>query len=82
MNRSLSISGLTVAAVVEAATVVDTAGNVVDTSEFFGTPGESEAVDEAADETEESAGETEEATEQAADEAAEDSHAESAAEDK
>ena len=31
--------GLTVAAVVEAATVVDTAGNVVDTSEFFGTPG-------------------------------------------
>ena len=28
--------GLTVAAVVEAATVTDTAGNVIDTSEFFG----------------------------------------------
>nr|WP_293309194.1 trigger factor [Mycolicibacterium sp.] len=37
--------GLTVAAVVEAATVTDTDGNVVDTSEFFGTP---KAVDEAA----------------------------------
>ncbi len=32
--------GLTVAAVVEAATVTDTAGNVVDTSEFFGAPGD------------------------------------------
>ena len=31
--------GLTVAAVVEAATVTDSDGNVVDTSEFFGTPG-------------------------------------------
>ena len=39
--------GLTVAAVVEAATVTDTDGNVIDTSEFFGTPG---AADEAADE--------------------------------
>lgn len=38
--------GLTVAAVVEAATVTDTDGNVIDTSEFFGTP---EAADEAAD---------------------------------
>ncbi len=38
--------GLTVAAVVEKATVTDTAGNVVDTSEFFGTPA---AVEAAAD---------------------------------
>jgi trigger factor len=30
--------GLAVAAVVEAATVTDTDGNVVDTSEFFGPP--------------------------------------------
>lgn len=47
--------GLTVAAVVEAATVTDTIGNVIDTSEFFGTgepaaPAEA-ATDEAADET-------------------------------
>lgn len=32
--------GLTVAAVVEAATVTDSAGKVVDTSEFFGAPGD------------------------------------------
>ena len=41
--------GLTVAAVVEAATVTDTDGNVIDTSEFFGTP---KAADEAAAEAE------------------------------
>ena len=35
--------GLTVAAVVEAATVTDTDGNVVDTTEFFGTPEEETA---------------------------------------
>ena len=34
--------GLTVAAVVEAATVTDSAGNVVDTSEFFGAPASEE----------------------------------------
>src|SRR5262249_20192229 len=48
---------LTVAAVVEAATVTDTDGNVIDTSEFFGrrtTPKASEADDaEAAAEAEE-----------------------------
>ena len=35
--------GLTVAAVVEAATVTDTDGNVVDTSEFFGRAAEADA---------------------------------------
>jgi len=46
--------GLTVAAVVEAATVTDTDGNVVDTSEFFGTPkaADEAAADEAAAESE------------------------------
>ena len=42
--------GLTVAAVVEAATVTDSEGNVVDTSEFFGAPaaeGEAESAAEA-----------------------------------
>ena len=34
--------GLAVAAVVEAATVTDTAGEVIDTTEFFGTPDEAE----------------------------------------
>ena len=37
--------GLTMAAVVEAATVTDTDGNTVDTSEFFGKRGESAAAD-------------------------------------
>ena len=50
--------GLTVAAVVEAATVTDSAGNVVDTSEFFGAPRSSEAAEQAAEiEAEEAAGE-------------------------
>ena len=31
--------GLTAAAVVDGATVIDTDGNVIDTSEFFGSPG-------------------------------------------
>ncbi len=35
--------GLTVAAVVEAATVTDTDGNVIDTTEFFGPPPSAEA---------------------------------------
>jgi trigger factor len=50
--------GLTVAAVVEAATVTDSEGNVVDTTEFFGPPpsagdaegGEGEDADESDDE--------------------------------
>ena len=44
--------GLAVAAVVEAATVTDTDGNVVDTSEFFGSAGDSdsEPADEPVDE--------------------------------
>lgn len=39
--------GLTVAAVVEAATVTDTDGNVVDTSEFFGPPAGAEGAEAA-----------------------------------
>ncbi len=41
--------GLAVAAVVEAATVTDTAGNAVDTSEFFGKRGGAEETDEASE---------------------------------
>ena len=41
--------GLTVAAVVEAATVTDTEGNVIDTSEFFGAPGADAEPDSGAD---------------------------------
>ena len=41
--------GLTVAAVVEAATVTDTDGNVVDTSEFFGRSPEAEAAEAGTD---------------------------------
>ncbi len=51
--------GLTVAAVVEAATVTDTDGNTIDTSEFFGRRGESAEAD--ADETEEESDESGEA---------------------
>ncbi len=45
--------GLTVAAVVHGATVTDTDGTVIDTTEFFGPSGEqaTEAVEESADET-------------------------------
>jgi len=48
--------GLTVAAVVEAATVTDTEGNVVDTTEFFGPPESADggAVEESAEVAEES----------------------------
>ncbi|MCI4675187.1 trigger factor [Candidatus Mycolicibacterium alkanivorans] len=42
--------GLTVAAVVEAATVTDTNGEVVDTSEFFGSPAGAEDTEGGADE--------------------------------
>lgn len=51
--------GLTIAAVVEAATVTDTDGDVVDTSEFFGKQQAGEGADEAtaADASDESAGE-------------------------
>lgn len=47
--------GRTIAAVVEAATVTDTAGEVIDTSEFFGGPSAEDAEDEVydADEAEE-----------------------------
>ncbi|WP_179468423.1 trigger factor [Mycolicibacterium vinylchloridicum] len=62
--------GLTVAAVVEAATVTDTDGNVVDTAEFFGPPAEDAEDDEAIDgDTEDTADEAEEAAEQQADKA-------------
>lgn len=79
--------GLTVAAVVEAATVVDTEGNVVDTTEFFGTPGaEAEAADAAEEAAEELAAAESAAEESAAEESAEEAVAEasdeSAAEDK
>lgn len=49
--------GLTIAAVVEAATVADTDGNVIDTSEFFGrrTGEETDEADEAAEITDDSA---------------------------
>ncbi len=48
--------GLTVAAVVEAATVTDTDGNTIDTGEFFGRPAASDETDEAdeTDDTDES----------------------------
>jgi trigger factor len=42
--------GLAVAAVVEAATVSDTEGNTIDTSEFFGKRGQAAEADEEADE--------------------------------
>jgi trigger factor len=42
--------GLTVAAVVDGATVIDTDGNVIDTAEFFGPPADEQA-DEQADDT-------------------------------
>jgi trigger factor len=65
--------GLTVAAVVEAATVTDTDGNVVDTAEFFGPPAddaEGIEVPEAAEgDTSDTSDEAEEAAEQQADKA-------------
>jgi trigger factor len=65
--------GLTVAAVVEAATVTDTDGNVVDTSEFFGPPPGAEGAEIVEAVEAEDAGESaDEAAEEVADEAAED----------
>ncbi|BBY62016.1 trigger factor [Mycolicibacterium helvum] len=58
--------GLTVAAVVEAATVTDTDGNVVDTAEFFGPPAEAEGAEIAEGDT---ADASDEASEQQADKA-------------
>ena len=68
--------GLTMAAVVEAATITDTDGNTIDTSEFFGRRGQSDAADEDADEADEDADEADEDADDAdkdADEADEDS---------
>ena len=74
--------GLTVAAVVEAATVTDTDGNVVDTSEFFGPPATprateviercAEAAEDAAEtrsDTDDTSDDADEAAEQQADKA-------------
>ena len=64
--------GLTIAAVVEAATVTDTDGNTVDTSEFFGRRGQPDEAGEAveADEVEETqADEDSDETDEADDEA-------------
>jgi trigger factor len=70
--------GLTVAAVVEAATVTDTDGNVVDTAEFFGPPAEAEGaeviedvedVEDIEGDTDDDSDEAEEAAEQQADKA-------------
>ncbi|MCV7175297.1 trigger factor [Mycolicibacterium sphagni] len=66
--------GLTVAAVVEAATVTDTDGNVVDTAEFFGPPADAEGDEVEGDTADEGdtvdEGETaDEASEQQADKA-------------
>ncbi|WP_445166051.1 trigger factor [Mycolicibacterium sp. Dal123E01] len=66
--------GLTVAAVVEAATVTDTDGNVIDTAEFFGPPAEgAEGIDAdeivAEGDTNDTSDEAEEAAEQQADKA-------------
>ncbi|WP_319437549.1 trigger factor [Mycobacterium sp. RTGN5] len=67
--------GLTVAAVVEAATVTDTDGNVVDTAEFFGPPADAEGAEvieelegDTAD-TDDTSDEADEAAEQQADKA-------------
>jgi trigger factor len=64
--------GLTIAAVVEAATVTDTDGNTIDASEFFGRRGQPDEADEAveADEVEENqADEDSDETDEADDEA-------------
>jgi trigger factor len=62
--------GLAIAAVVEAATVTDTDGNTIDTSEFFGRRGQADEVDEA-DEAEEAEGAEETEGAEAPDEEAE-----------
>ena len=61
--------GLTVAAVVEAATVTDSEGNVVDTAEFFGPPAGSEDDEVVEDAADVGVEEIAEAAEQHADEA-------------
>ena len=65
--------GLTVAAVVEAATVTDTEGNVVDTAEFFGPPAEDaegiEVAEAAEGDTDDTSDDADEAAEQQADKA-------------
>jgi trigger factor len=63
--------GLTVAAVVEAATVTDTDGNVVDTTEFFGSPAEAEGAEgeNVQDDEDVDGDEVEETAEQQADKA-------------
>jgi trigger factor len=68
--------GLTVAAVVEAATVTDTDGNVVDTAEFFGPPADdaegievSDALEGDTADADDTSDEAEEAAEQQADKA-------------
>ncbi len=81
--------GLAIAAAVESATVTDTEGNTVDTSEFFGKRGDSEETDEAADEEansddeadsdDDAASEDEAADEAASDEAADETEKSDAA---
>jgi trigger factor len=58
--------GLTVAAVVDRATVTDTDGNVIDTTEFFGRPGD-EAAEASAETTTDTAEEAVEAEVESAD---------------
>jgi trigger factor len=69
--------GLAIAAAVEAATVTDTDGNTIDTSEFFGKRPEADEADEPADEADEPADEADEP----ADEAAPDGEAKDASDD-
>ncbi|MBS1695699.1 MAG: trigger factor [Actinobacteria bacterium] len=68
--------GLTIAAVVDAATVTDTAGEVVDTTEFFGSPTSADAdaavdVAEEIDDADESGADDEAATQDVVDEVTE-----------
>lgn len=72
--------GLTVAAVVEAATITDTDGNVIDTAEFFGSPAaedadadadeDADAIDVAADDDEDEAADEDDADADADEQAA------------
>jgi trigger factor len=63
--------GLTIAAVVHAATVTDTEGTVIDTTEFFGPAGEADAEGDVTAEADDAAAEDDTADE-ADDDAAED----------
>lgn len=69
--------GLTVAAVVHAATVTDTDGTEIDTTEFFGPSGEQAEVEDVADE----AAEAEDAADATADDTAEDAAEDDKADD-